>query len=75
MSYGDPTADALIQKTETSSNPAYFDQYENYLAKQLPQEWLPAPAAQLTEIANNLRGVTPQSSTLSINPENWYFVK
>ena len=37
--------------------------------------WQPDPAAQLTEVANNLKGVTPQSSTLSINPENWYFVK
>jgi hypothetical protein len=36
---------------------------------------LPDHAAQLTEIADNLEGVTPQSSTLSINPENWYFVK
>jgi hypothetical protein len=52
-----------------------MDQWEDYLAQQLPQEWLPDPAAQLTEIANNLKGVAPQSSTLSINPENWYFVK
>jgi peptide/nickel transport system substrate-binding protein len=49
--------------------------WQDYLAKQLPQEWQPAPVVQLTEITNNLKGVTPQSSTLSINPENWYFVK
>jgi hypothetical protein len=30
---------------------------------------------QLTEIADNLKGVTPQSTTLSITPEDWYFVK
>ena len=35
----------------------------------------PNGAYQLTEIANNLKGVAPQSPTLSINPENWYFVK
>jgi len=35
----------------------------------------PNAAYQLTEIANNLRGVTPQDSTLNINPEDWYFVK
>jgi hypothetical protein len=29
----------------------------------------------LTEIADNLKGVTPQSATLVITPENWYFVK
>jgi len=30
---------------------------------------------QLTEIVNGLKGVTPQSPTLSIEPETWYFVK
>jgi hypothetical protein len=29
----------------------------------------------MTEVAGNLRGATPQSPTLTINPENWYFVK
>jgi hypothetical protein len=49
--------------------------WQDYLSAQLPQEWQADPAAQLTEIANNLKGVTPPSSTLSILPENWYFVK
>jgi hypothetical protein len=35
----------------------------------------PDGAYSLTEIAGNLRGVEPQSPTLSINPEDWYFVK
>jgi hypothetical protein len=26
-------------------------------------------------VASNLKGALPQSPTLSINPENWYFVK
>lgn len=30
---------------------------------------------QLTEVAANLRGVLPESSALTITPENWYFVK
>jgi len=42
---------------------------------QLPEIWSPYAASQLTEIADNLKGALPQSSTLSINPENWYFVK
>ncbi|HTW05570.1 MAG TPA: ABC transporter substrate-binding protein [Streptosporangiaceae bacterium] len=73
--FNDPENNALIEKTLTSGNVSYMYQWEDYLAQQLPQEWLPDPAAQLTEIANDLKGVTPQSSTLSINPENWYFVK
>jgi hypothetical protein len=26
-------------------------------------------------VSRRLKGVTPQSPTLAINPENWYFVK
>jgi peptide/nickel transport system substrate-binding protein len=49
--------------------------WQNYLAKQLPVMFQPNGAYSLTEIVNNLKGVTPQSPTLGFNPENWYFVK
>jgi peptide/nickel transport system substrate-binding protein len=65
----------MIEKTLTSANLSYMYTWQNYLATQLPFEWQPFPAYQITEVANNLKGVTPQSPTLSINPENWYFVK
>jgi peptide/nickel transport system substrate-binding protein len=73
--YNSAEDNALIEKTLTSGNLSYMYTWQNFISTQLPQEWQPDPAAQLTEIANNLKGVTPQSSTLSINPENWYFVK
>jgi peptide/nickel transport system substrate-binding protein len=73
--YSNAENDALIEKTLTSGNLSYMYAYEDYAAKQLPQEWQPEPAFQLTEVANNLKGALPQSSTESINPENWYFVK
>jgi peptide/nickel transport system substrate-binding protein len=73
--YSSAANDALIEKTLTSPNLSYMDAWQDYLSAQLPFEWQPFPAYQLTEIANNLKGVTPQSTTLSINPENWYFVK
>ena len=38
-------------------------------------QWQPNADYQLTEIVNNLKGVTPQSPTLNITPENWFFVK
>jgi hypothetical protein len=37
--------------------------------------WQPNSVYTLTEVANNLKGVTPQSPTLTLNPENWYFVR
>jgi peptide/nickel transport system substrate-binding protein len=73
--YSDAENDQLIEKTLTSSNLSYMYTWQDYLAKQLPFEWQPFPAYQITEVANDLKGVLPQSPTLSINPENWYFVK
>jgi hypothetical protein len=35
--------------------------------------WLPMPVYQLSEIASNLHGATPQSPIESLTPENWYF--
>jgi peptide/nickel transport system substrate-binding protein len=67
--------DAMIDKTLTSGNLQYMYTWQNYLAPQLPEIWAPNAAFQLTEIADNLKGALPQSSTVSINPENWYFVK
>jgi peptide/nickel transport system substrate-binding protein len=67
--------DALINKTLTSDNLSVMYQWQNLLATQLPVLFQPNGVYQLTEIAHNLKGVTPQSPTLSIEPENWYFVK
>jgi peptide/nickel transport system substrate-binding protein len=73
--YSNTENDQLIEKTLTSSSLSYMYNWQDYLSKQLPFEWQPFPAYQITEVANNLKGALPQSPTLSINPENWYFVK
>jgi peptide/nickel transport system substrate-binding protein len=73
--YSNPANDNMISQTLTSSNLQYMYSWQDYLSSQLPFIWQPQDDYQLTEIANNLRGVTPQSTTLSINPENWYFTK
>ena len=67
--------DSYIAKTLTSDNLSYMYQWQNYLSSQLPMQWQPNASYQLTEVANNLKGVLPQSPTLNITPENWYFVK
>jgi peptide/nickel transport system substrate-binding protein len=73
--YKDPTNDSMINKTLTSGNLQSIYNWQDYLAPQLPVMWQPNGAYALTEVANDLKGVTPQSPTLSINPENWYFTK
>ena len=65
--YCDKNNDALINKTLTSSNLQYMYNWQDYLVPQLPVEYQPNAAYTLSEVANNLHGVLPQSPTLSIN--------
>jgi peptide/nickel transport system substrate-binding protein len=73
--YSDAKNDSLINQTLTSNSLQPLYQWQDYLSKQLPFVWQPNGVYELTEVANNLRGVIPQSTTLNLNPENWYFVK
>lgn len=72
-SYSDATADKRIH--DTAFGTASLARYENYLATQLPVVWQPNTVYQVTEIENDLEGVTPQNPLLALNPENWYFTK
>jgi peptide/nickel transport system substrate-binding protein len=73
--YSSPSNDAMVNQTLTSSNLQYMYNWQNYLAKQLPVQWQPNGPYQIDEVSSNLRGVLPLNPTLTINPENWYFVK
>jgi peptide/nickel transport system substrate-binding protein len=73
--YSNPTNDSLIEQTLTNDNLQDFYNWQDYLAPQLPVMYQPNAAYTLTEVANNLKGYFPQSPTLSITPEDWYFVK
>lgn len=71
--YSNAKADTLIAattNTETSLN-----SYQNYIAKQLPMIWEPNADYELSEVANNLRGVAPQNPFANLFPEYWYYVK
>jgi peptide/nickel transport system substrate-binding protein len=73
--YCDSANDAMINQTLTSSNLSYMYSWQDYLSPQLPVEWQPNAPYQITEVVDNLKGVTPQQPTLNINPEDWYYVK
>jgi peptide/nickel transport system substrate-binding protein len=72
--YSNAQNDSMINATLTTDSLTPIDQWQDFLARQVPVIWQPNGAYQLTEVAYNLRGVLPQSTTLNINPENWYFV-
>ncbi len=75
--YNNPTNNAYIERTLTAKSSKAFDQamytWQVYLSQQLPVVWTPN-VATLVESADNLV-IGPQSSTLTINPEDWYYVK
>jgi len=74
--YTDPTNDSMINASLLASGgTSSLINWETYLSAKLPVIWQPNGVYELTEIANNLQGVNPQSTTLTINPEDWYFTK
>ena len=66
-----PAADALIKETDFSPNNSYLDQYENYLAKQLPYLWQPNTIG-VDEVSKAITGVTPFNALDAITPETWH---
>jgi peptide/nickel transport system substrate-binding protein len=72
-SYNDATNNSLIRLTNTSSNPTYFTQFENYLQKELPVIWQPEPAYQLVEISKAIHGITPINALENLTPEYWHY--
>jgi len=73
--YSNAANNSMINQTLTSSSLQDLYNWQDYLSTQLPVIWQPNADYQLTEVADNLQGVGPQSPTLSITPENWYFTK
>jgi peptide/nickel transport system substrate-binding protein len=75
--YSSPTADALINDTEYKAGLGYLDQYENYVAQQLPMIWMPWQQYNDSVVLKNLNGFTadqdnPFNDTF---PEDWYYAK
>ncbi len=73
--FADPKADQLIAKSMTDDSQQALDDYQNYVAKQVPDIWQQNNAYELTEIGKNVNGVLPQNPYGSITPEKWYYVK
>jgi peptide/nickel transport system substrate-binding protein len=74
-SFSDPKLDQFIAETQHSDSPDAMRAYTRYGSETLPVIWQPNYDYAETEIANNLKGVTPQNPYLIITPEDWYYVK
>jgi peptide/nickel transport system substrate-binding protein len=72
--YSNSQADALMTKIPSGGVTA-IDNYEDYLAKQLPNLWMPEFDNQISAVNSKLKGTFPQDPITNIYPEDWYFVK
>jgi peptide/nickel transport system substrate-binding protein len=76
--YSNPQNDALIKATIQTSNPKQFflDMYkwEEFLTPQLPVMLQPEAPYALMENINNLH-IGPQSPTITMTPETWYYMR
>ncbi len=70
-SYSNPQADALIDATMTSSDPAAMKAYNDFLAEDLPVLWMPNPVAQVSAYKSTITGIDPQDPTLEMHPQDW----
>ncbi|HUY54253.1 MAG TPA: ABC transporter substrate-binding protein [Candidatus Nanopelagicaceae bacterium] len=75
--YSSSTNDANIAATHTASTEpaetAALFKYEDYLATQLPDVWLPTNPASLTIYRSNLKGLIPQGIFAEIYPQYYSF--
>ncbi|WP_298403846.1 peptide ABC transporter substrate-binding protein [Ferrimicrobium sp.] len=72
-SWSDTETNDLITLTHTSADSTTaLDEYQNYLAQELPVIYAPMPADQISAISTRLHGVK-QNPYLNITPESWYF--
>lgn len=70
-SYNDPKADELIEKTQFGTDDKAMDEYNAYLAEELPVLWMPNPVAQTSAYKSNISGIDPQDPTLGMYPQDW----
>ncbi|UNS99181.1 peptide ABC transporter substrate-binding protein [Streptomyces tubbatahanensis] len=72
--WSDAKTDELIKRTEYSDDDSAMRDYARHLAREAPVLWTPNPAYQVSVIRSDLRGID-QNPTLTLAPQDWYFVK
>jgi peptide/nickel transport system substrate-binding protein len=76
--YDSPEANRLIAATTSvgqAQSQSALDAYQNYIAKQLPVLYQPAPATEII-VSKKLGGtVLAPNAFENLDPESWYFIK
>lgn len=70
-SYSDKRADELVDATQFSDDPQALDDYNDYLAEDLPVLWLPNPVNRISAYKSDISGIDPQDPMLNMYPQDW----
>ncbi len=70
-SYSDEKADELIEASMRSEDPSALQEYNDYLAEDLPVLWMPNPVNRVSAWKSNIQGISPQDPMLYVNPQEW----
>ncbi|MEV0829046.1 peptide ABC transporter substrate-binding protein [Nonomuraea rubra] len=70
-SYSNPEADKLIEKAQFSDDAAALQEYNDFLAKDLPVLWMPNPVYQISAYKSGLQGVEPQDPMNLMYFQDW----
>lgn len=70
-SYSDTKADELIEASLRSDDPKALQEYNDYLAEDLPVLWMPNPVNRVSAWKSNIEGISPQDPMLYIYPQDW----
>lgn len=72
--YSNPVAQRLIAATHLSTSTHALTAYENYMAAQLPNIWLPV-VDSIVAVRSNLLGTEPTDPFGSLYAEDWHWAK
>ncbi|GAA3672972.1 ABC transporter substrate-binding protein [Nonomuraea antimicrobica] len=70
-SYSSPEADQLIEKAQFSDDAGALQEYNDFLAKDLPVLWMPNPVYQVSAYKSGLQGVDPQDPMNLMYFQDW----
>ncbi|MEV5323281.1 peptide ABC transporter substrate-binding protein [Nonomuraea sp. NPDC052634] len=70
-SYSNPEADELIEKAQFSADAGALQEYNDFLAKDLPVLWMPNPVYQISAYKSDLQGVEPQDPMNLMYFQDW----
>ncbi|GAA4622758.1 hypothetical protein GCM10023196_016230 [Actinoallomurus vinaceus] len=73
--YSDPRCDELVERTVTSDGLDALQEFQRFIAEEVPVIFSPNFPIRLFEVDKRLGGFEPVNPFGMLNPENWYYTE